>query len=275
MYKIIWTVVFWLAVSAAAGLVAHHGLFIRGKWHVRVPRVVLGHIALACVVWSLVPNTSDDPTKHSRMCFVMYTCYLASLFSGMTIYRLFFHRLRHFPGPKLAALTEFWHVFEARHSTNYRVMQRVHEEYGTFVITGPNEISIFHPAAIESLDGPKNDNIKDPWYDVLEPRTSPIFTRSEDDRRARRQVWSHAISTQCKQPRCFFHLNAPVLTGKNAYAPRQLNLIETLARCIASYDSNPVKINDNISWSSFDAMGDLTFGHDFWHDEVEPMAGGY
>ena len=126
----------WLAASAVAGVVAHHGLFIHGEWHLRVPRVAFGHIALACVVWSIVPNESGDSVEHRHMCALIFMCYLASLFSSMTIYRLFFHRLRHFPGPKLAAITKFWHVFEARYSTNYLVMQRMHEEYGTLVRTG-------------------------------------------------------------------------------------------------------------------------------------------
>ena len=34
--------------------------------------------------------------------------YLGSLFTSMIIYRLFFHRLRHFPGPLAAKITKFY-----------------------------------------------------------------------------------------------------------------------------------------------------------------------
>lgn len=131
----------WLIVSAAAGIVAHHGLFIRSEWHLRVPRVVLSHVALACAVWYFVPDGSGNRSKHFRLCALMFASYLASLFSSISIYRLFFHRLQHFPGPKLAAVTKFWHVFQARNSTNYRLLQSLHQKYGTFVRTG--EIATF------------------------------------------------------------------------------------------------------------------------------------
>jgi tryprostatin B 6-hydroxylase len=49
-----------------------------------------------------------------------------------------------------------------------------------------------------------------------------------------------------------------------------------LAECIASYGSSPVKVNDVMSWFSFDAMGEFAFGEDFgmmksskWHPAIE------
>ena len=130
------TYVHWLAASAVAGVAVHYGLFIRGEWHLYVPKIVFGHIALTCVVWSLIPNVSHSAADHLRVCVSMFACYLGSLFSSIAIYRLFFHRLRQFPGPKLAAVTKFWHVFAARSSTNYLVMQKLHEKYGKLVRTG-------------------------------------------------------------------------------------------------------------------------------------------
>jgi len=128
--------VLWLITSAAVGVIAHHGLFIHGEWHLRVPRIVFTHLALACIVWSFVPDESKDPARHRRLCSWILTSYLASLFSSISIYRIFFHRLHAFPGPKLAALTKFWHVFQARNSTNHLLLQDLHHRYGTFVRTG-------------------------------------------------------------------------------------------------------------------------------------------
>jgi hypothetical protein len=135
--------ILWLIASAAVGVTAHHGLFIRGEWHLRVPRLVFSHVALAFAVWSLVRDEYMDSAKHLRLCGLMFTSYLVSLFSSISIYRLYFHRLQAFPGPKLAAVTKFWHVFQARNSTNHLVLQNLHRRYGTFVRTG--EIVIFLP----------------------------------------------------------------------------------------------------------------------------------
>jgi hypothetical protein len=51
--------------------------------------------------------------------------------------------------------------------------------------------------------------------------------------------------------------------------------VEALAQCIASYGSKPVKVNDVMSWFSFDTMGEFVFGADFgmmkssdWHPAV-------
>ncbi|KAL8900589.1 MAG: hypothetical protein Q9192_000976 [Flavoplaca navasiana] len=64
---------------------------------------------------------------------------------------------------------------------------------------GPNEITIFHPAAVEIFDAPKNKTIRTDWYDLLHPRTSSIFTRNEEEHSARRRIWSHAMSTKGPQ----------------------------------------------------------------------------
>ncbi|KAF7512751.1 hypothetical protein GJ744_000318 [Endocarpon pusillum] len=61
----------------------------------------------------------------------------------------------------------------------------------------------------------------------------------------------------------------------NEYAPRLLRQVLNLAQCIAGYGKNPVKVNDVMSWFSFDAMGEFVFGDDFgmlrtsdWHPAV-------
>ncbi|KAF2458353.1 cytochrome P450 monooxygenase-like protein [Lineolata rhizophorae] len=237
-----------LVGSAIAGVVAHLAIFIRGEWHLRVPRVVAGHVALVWAVWFFMPRLSENIVDRERTCAWIFTSYLISLFSSITIYRLFFHRLKRFPGPKLAAVTKFWHVFQARDSLNYLLQQELHKKYGTIVRTGPNEISIYHPAGIELLDGAKNTNLKDPWYDVLQPRTSAIFTRDEEDHKARRHIWNQAISTK----------------SLNDYAPRLRLLVNELASCIESYGvGSAVKVNDVMSWFSFDAMGEFGFAEDF------------
>lgn len=127
-----------LTSSAAAGVVVHNGLFIRGTWHLRAPSVVIAHIALGFALWFFVPD--DSANKHSwehlATCASMYGCYLAALFTSMTIYRLYFHRLRHFPGPRLAAISKLWHVAHCLGARNYLVLDELRKKYGPFVRTG-------------------------------------------------------------------------------------------------------------------------------------------
>lgn len=36
---------------ALLGVLAHHGVFIRGEWHLRASAIVIFHIALAVLIW--------------------------------------------------------------------------------------------------------------------------------------------------------------------------------------------------------------------------------
>ena len=57
------------------------------------------------------------------------------------MYRVFFHRLRNFPGPVLASVSKFWHVAHCLDSKNHILLERLHEEYGDFVRIGVAEAS--------------------------------------------------------------------------------------------------------------------------------------
>lgn len=143
----------------------------------------------------------------------LYRRHFLPLFGSITIYRLYFHRLNRFPGPRLAAVTKLWHVWQCRDSRNHQVLEKLHQEYGSFVRTGmevpnigkewsqtynlgPNEITIFKAAAFEAMDGPKSNTTRSDWYDLLFPRVSSVFTRDKDLHDERRRIWSHSLNSR-------------------------------------------------------------------------------
>ena len=69
------------------------------------------------------------------------------------------------------------------------------------LLKGPGEITIFHPAAFEAMDGSRNNNMRSDWYDIVHPRISPIFSRDEESHTDRRRIWSLALSTKGEVPR--------------------------------------------------------------------------
>ena len=117
-------------LACALGVLAHQVLFIRGEWHLWAPTVAVLHV-MAFLVFAfgstLWPRTSLLWTSGS---------YVASLFTSIAIYRIYFHRLSGFPGPKLAALSKLWHVWQCRDSRNHVVLEELHQQYGTIVRTG-------------------------------------------------------------------------------------------------------------------------------------------
>ena len=127
----------WMTIAAATGLLAHNALFIRGTWHLQAPGIILSHLVLAIALCYFLPRDAASTFgAHALRCILICGSYLASLFTSMTIYRLFFHKLRNFPGPKIAAATKLWHVLHCLTAKNYLLLNKIHERYGPFVRTG-------------------------------------------------------------------------------------------------------------------------------------------
>ncbi|ORX94170.1 cytochrome P450 [Clohesyomyces aquaticus] len=244
-------------IAVGVGILAHQGVFIRGEWHLRGPYVVLLHLTVLFVSVGLTGNL-QTPLYHGAL-------YLFGLFGSMVIYRIFFHRLRKFPGPTGAAVSKLWHVWKCRNSQNHLVLESLYKTYGQFVRTGPNEITIFHPAAYEAMDGAGNTNSRSEWYDIIHPRTSPIFSRKPQDHLERRQAWQHALSSK----------------AINDYVPRIRKQVAALEDLIANAKSEPVVVNDIMQWFAHDSMGEFAFNENFgmmksgaWHKIVAQQRAG-
>ncbi|KAI0399894.1 cytochrome P450 [Xylaria palmicola] len=234
-------------LAVAAGVAVHHGVFRHGEWHLHGPQIIASHLAAAGVLFYYLGRLDGALAHVFARVAVLAAAYLAGLFASMTVYRLYFHRLRSFRGPRLAAVSKLWHVWHVRDSTNHLFLQRIHDEYGSIVRTGPNEITIFDPAAFELLDGFGNETTRDVWYDIVRPRTSAVFTRDKLEHKEGRKFWALSMSNK----------------ANNDYYPRIASLVRDLSRCIASYGGGPVDIDQIMSWYSWDFMGEVLFGEDF------------
>jgi len=123
-------------LACTLGVCIHHLVFIHGEWHLKVPQILFGHVLsflALCVVFSSVRHDCSAGFYSSLQ---VGATYIFSLLLSMIIYRAYYHRIRAFPGPRLAAVTKLWHVWQCRNSTNFLVMQRMHEDYGEVVRTG-------------------------------------------------------------------------------------------------------------------------------------------
>ena len=123
-------------VAGAAGVIAHVGLFNRGEWHMKGPHIVVSHVLLiiANVLLDLRPQASSQILPHVSC---LFSCYACGVFLSIAVYRLSpFHRLHHFPGPRLAAVSKIWHVWQCRDSRNHELMRKLYEEFGDFVRIG-------------------------------------------------------------------------------------------------------------------------------------------
>jgi hypothetical protein len=119
------------------GITAHLGLFIRGEWHLRAPAILIAHTITFLVIFYLKLQHREYGIHHSLYrTFVLTSAYLSGLFASMSVYRLFFHHLEAFPGPRLAVLSKLWHVWKCRGSKGHLVLEDWHNKYGDIVRTG-------------------------------------------------------------------------------------------------------------------------------------------
>ena len=187
--------------------------------------------------------------------------YILAILASMLIYRKFFHRLRHFPGPWMAGITKFWHVYQCVGSQNHLLLDSLYHEYGPFVRTGPEEITVFHPEILPAVDGPGTTCTKAVWYDLLLPEIALNTTRSKPDHDKRRRIWDHGFSAKALA----------------SYEDRVTEYAEKLESSIAELAANDQTVNVSswFYWFTFDVMGEFAFARSFgmlqnekWHIAV-------
>ncbi|KAI2794603.1 hypothetical protein POX_a01202 [Penicillium oxalicum] len=240
-------------IGSLFGLFLHHAVFINGEWHVQAPDILICHFTSFVALFIIV-----DVARY------MVTGYILSISTSMVLYRIYFHRLSHFPGPCYARISKIWHAWHSRHRQNYRLLMKLHHQYGDFVRTGPGELTIFHPDVFMAIDGPQGGCVKSEWYDLLQPKQSLVTARDKEAHGLRRRQWNRGFTPQ----------------ALDQYQERILPLLSQLERCIdQDIDSKKVtEATDLIYWLGFDRMGDFVFSQTFnmlsrqeWHHIIMLM----
>jgi hypothetical protein len=127
-----------LCIASGAGILSHHFVFKRGEWHMQAPYLVC-FSAVSIPILAAVEELGFDGGNIARSfsaAVLILLSFVCTLFTSIIIYRLYFHRLRDFPGPKIAAATKLWHAYYCLDGKNYLFLQRLRAEYGDFVRTG-------------------------------------------------------------------------------------------------------------------------------------------
>ncbi|KAI1495743.1 cytochrome P450 [Biscogniauxia marginata] len=183
------------SLAASGGVTSHTLYFAHGEHHLDAPVILCVYLAFLLLPHTVRFIVDQSITSLSTAeTFLIQGSYFFSLAASIVTYRLFFHRTRAFPGPKLAAASKLYHLFKAADSRQHLFLDKLHKQYGDFVRTSPNEITIFHPDAIIPIHGSNSRCTKTDWYDNLAPVNAVVLARSRDEHDWRRRIWDNGFS---------------------------------------------------------------------------------
>ena len=123
-------------VAASVGVLSHVLYWIRGIRDTQAPQIIVFHlvsygllllqaVAEKGILGGLVSST------------LIFSSYLGALFTSITVYRLFFHPLRRFPGPTAAKITKLYGgPWLARNGKLHEEHLQLCRTYGSFVRSG-------------------------------------------------------------------------------------------------------------------------------------------
>ncbi|KAJ7055924.1 high nitrogen upregulated cytochrome P450 monooxygenase 2 [Mycena amicta] len=238
-----------LVVSATLLGLANHAYFKRFEpTNAHYPLLALGLQPIL-----LVFLLSDTTTV--RNVLLSTAVFLGTLSSSIVAYRLSpWHPLAHIPGPVLAKITKWWAAGLVLGGKKHLMLKKLHDRYGDFVRTGPNEVSIIDADAIKSVLGtsgfPKGPYYE-PWSDPDLPARN-LLTLRGDHHANRRRIWNRGMSTQS-------------LKGFEGILAERLALLLQQFDRFAKEGGGKGKV-DVAAWFNFltfDFMGDMAFGGGF------------
>ncbi|KAK0629419.1 cytochrome P450 [Bombardia bombarda] len=173
------------------------------------------------------------------------------------IYNLYFHPLRHYPGPSLWAASSLPYTFSFASGRSVSHISALHDKYGHIVRVGPNRLSYTHPDAWRDIRGHRKsgqgENGKEVDGFFFFSRHSMLAANREDHSRARRAL-AHAFSAKAMQAQ------QDLIVGYvDLFITRLMELVSD------KHDGNgtTVDVVKWFNWTTFDIIGDLSFGAPF------------
>ena len=174
-------------------------------------------------------------------------CYLV----GSIFYNLYLHPLRKYPGPKLWAISKIPYARAYLSGQSHKKILDLHLRYGEIVRVAPNALVFNYPTAWDDLLGhrrqgqPENGKDLDFWKD----HGDSIIAANRENHGRLRKVLSHGFSAQAM-------IDQQPLIQKYVGM-----LIEGLRT--ASKTGEALDMTGWYNWTTFDIIGDLSFGEPF------------
>ncbi|KAK0466865.1 cytochrome P450 monooxygenase [Desarmillaria tabescens] len=105
------------------------------------------------------------------------------------------HRLRSYPSPLLAKISDAWLAYVVYHGHRSEVVHDLHRKYGPFIRLAPNHISVALSDALPIVYGHGNGALKSSFYEVFASTSPGLFdTRDRQTHTRKRKIIPHTFS---------------------------------------------------------------------------------
>ncbi|KAK4447172.1 cytochrome P450 [Podospora aff. communis PSN243] len=169
------------------------------------------------------------------------------------LYNLYFHPLRHYPGPKLWAATEIPYTFHWLNGSSCIPIAQLHSQYGDVVRVSPSRLSFIHPDAWTDIRGHRKtgagENPKEPEFFAFSAHN--ILGANRVNHSRFRRALAHGFSAKTMQAQ------QPLITE---YVDL---LLDRLKAKVAVQGNAVVDLSTYFNLTTFDVIGDLAFGTSF------------
>lgn len=131
-------------VGLTIGILSHVGYFMRGEHHRLAYQFFLAAVTFPVLSVASLVFLQTPILQSVKLTATFYYSYMTGLYGSIFVYRGFLHRLHSFPGPFWAKIWRLWFVSQvAARLDNFKVLDRLHQEYGTYVRVGKNQTSFY------------------------------------------------------------------------------------------------------------------------------------
>ncbi|CAI6241437.1 unnamed protein product [Periconia digitata] len=175
---------------------------------------------------------------------------VAIYFTWRTVYNVYFHPLREFPGPILAKMTRLPLIRSHFQGKMYRYVIDLHEQYGSIVRIAPDELAITEPEAWKDIYQAKPQLPKDPLsFTPPLNGADTLFTAQGATHQRMRRTLANAFSDKS-------------LRQQNPIVQHYADLfMERIEREVQK--STTLDITKLYGFLSLDIIGDLSIGKSF------------
>ncbi|KAF2101263.1 cytochrome P450 monooxygenase [Rhizodiscina lignyota] len=196
-------------------------------------------------LWSLIWQSSPYLLTTGLILIVLHTAYTF-------IYNIFFHPLRSFPGPKLAAATSLYYATWSMRGKRHTLDEQLHAKYGQVVRIKPNQLSFI------------GENC---WKDIYMHRQGhpqmAKFNRGGANKKGAYSIINAPDDVHARQRKGLSHaFSEKALREQEPLIKLYIDLLVSNMREDAR-EGRPSNMALYFNWTTFDIVGDLSFAQSF------------